>query len=1477
MSSNLGMITYGDLLVLPGYDTASSGFGNLTVSGTSLLSGSTTSILGTLGVTGATTMTSSLTVNGASTFNNTVTFSQASTFTSDTTITATSDSTGTTDGAFQVKGGMSVVKSFYLGGILNTAGAITAQSTLSVTGSTTQIGVLSVTNTTESTIASNGALVVSGGLGVVKSLRVGSGKLYLAEHLVLQNLNDKTYLNSPSGTLQINDAGQYDVFVNTGSQANFNVAGATVTSTSGLGILVTVESSSSSTGSLRVAGGAGIQKNLYVGGDIVGGIAKSITFGSGLLLATTQSTSSANGALQVAGGAGIAKNLYVGGFIDTAATSASTSYLGSLGFQTDSLSANWIRSLDTSRTSAWTSLKFGSGATSILSINATNLTIDATTASTSSSTGSLVVAGGAGITGNLFVQGTSNFTGITKFTEDVWLSGKKLYLNAHNSQTDGLVFSDVASAGGPLLFGSLGGALATTSGGSKIALNWNIDSTVSVHGTTETTSTSTGSFLVAGGAGISKSLSVGASFLLQGSSFNVDNNNLMINANASTIYLRNTAGSDTGEFESSTLFFNFKTTTTPFVTFQVDKTSGHVKVLQTDNSTAANTGALQVSGGASISKNLWVQGNQEVFGDLTVNGNITSGNGPVAFSSTVDSTSTSTGSVTIAGGMGLAKNFYMGGLAVMINTTDSTSISSGTLTVSGGVGIAKKLFVGSDSTFEAALLVKGNTTMQGIVSITNTTVTTSSSTGSLVLSGGLGVTGGMYMNGVVNLQNTSISTSVGTGALQVAGGVGITGNLYTSGLIRFTNTTPSTSNTTGSLVLSGGLGVAGEVFVGGNFTIQGTSTFVGAVGIQGVLTVTATADSTGSNTGSLIVSGGLGVQKALYVGSTLQSVSSTSGSLVVSGGLAVAKDFFTAGNFTFDGTNPLLTFAGGSGLAAPSFTTRSAGTRILLASAITTSTVDFAIGTDVNSSWFSLPSNTSTHSLKWYGGTTVAMTLDGTGHLAINGTVDATSSTNGTFTVSGGVGVAKSMYVGGAININSTAFINGTITANSNYTGAGTLAITNVTNSSTIANGSIVTAGGVGVALDIHIGGSSFTSGNNTITGFSTVAGLVSFTNTTESTATGNGALIVHGGTGIEKNLNVGGNFVVSGNTTINGDLYVSGTRTVVNTSVTTTKDNVLLVNSGPSGTAYAGIGMKRYQLANNDSIGDVVNNDVPEFSGTCSGTGTTTAIVLSPGANSNDDHYNSYWVFIHTGTGSGQARKIKSYIGATRTATIFSTSEQSVDITPVEGLDFNTVPNNTSQFKLYNSQFIVTIYDETNAEYNIGATPEDPTNNPTVPIRKEITVHTGKLILDDQIIVDTINDKNGNGIIIENVHIKNGDIDSVVSINGNLVDVTSTVTLVDNTLLGTAVLPGTNTYGAYQVLVMDSVHSGAAATFFLSGNTTRGGSVTRVTSTTGANNEHLTVSWSQGDFPRLRFLALPNNSTGANVNYKVLISRVVL
>jgi hypothetical protein len=85
----------------------------------------------------------------------------------------------------------------------------------------------------------------------------------------------------------------------------------------------------------------------------------------------------------------------------------------------------------------------------------------------------------------------------------------------------------------------------------------------------------------------------------------------------------------------------------------------------------------------------------------------------------------------------------------------------------------------------------------------------------------------------IRANGTTESTSTSTGALVTSGGLGVAKNIVAGGNVTINGTTESTSTSTGALVTSGGLGVAKNIVAGGNVTINGTLNTFGIGGISG--------------------------------------------------------------------------------------------------------------------------------------------------------------------------------------------------------------------------------------------------------------------------------------------------------------------------------------------------------------------------------------------------------------------------------------------------------------------------------------------------------------------------------------------------------------------------------------------------------------------------------------------------------------------
>jgi len=69
--------------------------------------------------------------------------------------------------------------------------------------------------------------------------------------------------------------------------------------------------------------------------------------------------------------------------------------------------------------------------------------------------------------------------------------------------------------------------------------------------------------------------------------------------------------------------------------------------------------------------------------------------------------------------------------------------------------------------------------------------------------------------------SSGVASSTSTGALRVSGGLGITGATYVGGVLNATATTPSAGISSGALVVAGGAGIQGAVYIGGTVTVSG--------------------------------------------------------------------------------------------------------------------------------------------------------------------------------------------------------------------------------------------------------------------------------------------------------------------------------------------------------------------------------------------------------------------------------------------------------------------------------------------------------------------------------------------------------------------------------------------------------------------------------------------------------------------------------
>ena len=284
--------------------------------------------------------------------------------------------------------------------------------------------------------------------------------------------------------------------------------------------------------------------------------------------------------------------------------------------------------------------------------------------------------------------------------------------------------------------------------------------------------------------------------------------------------------------------------------------SGITQLTNATQATSTTTGALQVTGGISTQANLYVGGNVKVFGSLEVDGTITYLNtttttisgtevvaGVLTANSTTASTSTTTGALIVAGGTGIAGALYTGGITVHAGNvvaasgTASTNTTTGALVVSGGVGVSGAVNTGANVSIGGSLpglitaagsnsnLIidpdgSGNIILSANTLINYGTVSTSTTTGALVVIGGVGISGSVFASGV------NVSTLTASGVSTLGGNVVIT-----------SGTDVTAASGVGALLVTGtgGASIASNVSIGNNLYVGGSSAFGQALSSAGIV------------------------------------------------------------------------------------------------------------------------------------------------------------------------------------------------------------------------------------------------------------------------------------------------------------------------------------------------------------------------------------------------------------------------------------------------------------------------------------------------------------------------------------------------------------------------------------------------------------------------------------------------------------------
>lgn len=362
----------------------------------------------------------------------------------------------------------------------------------------------------------------------------------------------------------------------------------------------------------------------------------------------------------------------------------------------------------------------------------------------------------------------------------------------------------------------------------------------------------------------------------------------------------------------------------------------------------------------------------------------------------------------------------------------------------------------------------------------------------------------------------------------------------------------------------------------------------------------------------------------------------------------------------------------------------------------------------------------------------------------------------------------------------------------------------------------------------------------------------------------------------------------------IAGNLTVSGTTTTINTETLTIEDNIIIVNSGNGELgADGGMVIRRNQTSNNTGVGgDVVTDSGAGVVSAAfqAGSATPGTLVLSASASASDDFYNGWWIKVTSGTGINQVRRVKDYVGSTRTATLYLTADNTATFT--DGLDLVTAPAEADTYSLFNSPYIASFYDESADKWTLAFTNITPDPVPTagistVTIQRYAALDTGAITIQSNgtpanstLTVNYINEFTSDiGVTIEGVNINNG------LINGASPDTTEIVLLPDNASTKVEVT-NTATIGSYMILV-DAVQassgansflrqSGGAYAVFAVASSGTGGGVNRLVGTKGSANQRVDGDWLTGEKFKIYHSPSLTGGTGANVPYRVKVQKVV-
>ena len=183
--------------------------------------------------------------------------------------------------------------------------------------------------------------------------------------------------------------------------------------------------------------------------------------------------------------------------------------------------------------------------------------------------------------------------------------------------------------------------------------------------------------------------------------------------------------------------------------------------------------------------------------------------------------------------------------------------------------------------------------------------------------------------------------------------------------------------------------------------------------------------------------------------------------------------------------------------------------------------------------------------------------------------------------------------------------------------------------------------------------------------------------------------------------------------TTVAGDLLVNGTTTSLSTETLVVKDNIVILNSGNGELGIdSGVVARRFQTPNGAADGDVII-PAPAYQEThkfVAGSAAPGTLNFDLYCSSVTDFYKGWWVYITTGSAVGVVRRIKSYNGTTKVATLYVTADNTPEPNLfVDGLDLSLLPAAGDSLVLMSSPYVGNFYSEANDEWTFATLAQTP------------------------------------------------------------------------------------------------------------------------------------------------------------------------